>query len=248
MADVYKCTVLSVQEVSETACDLRILSPEIARMAAPGMFLHIKCDGFTLRRPISICDVDEDCIRIIVDRRGDGTQWLADRKKFDVLDVLGPLGRGFDVTGEKILVAGGGIGTPPLLYAAKMARSADAVIGFRSKAAAILLSDFNAVCASVQISTDDGSIGHKGYVSDLVEVKLGKEKYDRVLACGPHIMLKSVYEVCKKHNVPLQVSLEERMGCGIGACLVCACKTKGDRYSHVCKDGPVFDAEEVVWE
>jgi dihydroorotate dehydrogenase electron transfer subunit len=184
--------------------------------------------------------------------RGEGTRWLADRKMGDVLDVLGPLGRGFDVSGDRILVAGGGIGVPPLLFAAKRAKETHAVLGFRTARAVIMPGDFNECCSAVQITTDDGSIGRPGFVDGTVRAKLEAVSFDRVLACGPKPMLKAVARVCSEMGVPLQVSLEERMACGVGACLGCACKTKGadgyEHYRHVCSDGPVFNAEEVVWD
>jgi len=244
-------TLLSSVMLTETCCDMRILAPEIAN-ALPGQFVHVKCEGFTLRRPISVCDTDGDTLRLIVDRRGAGTEWLVNRKKFDTLDILGPIGRGFE-TSDKILVVGGGIGTPPLLMAAKAAGEAHAILGYRSQSAVMLVDDFNAACKTVQVATDDGTFGFHGRVDAVLRKRLNIEKFDRVLACGPTPMLKAVTTVCKEAGVPLQVSLEERMGCGIGACLVCACKLRVNdggewRYGHVCKDGPVFDAEEVEWE
>ncbi len=247
--DVYKCTLLSNTKITETSCDMRILSPELGK-AKPGQFVHVKCEGFTLRRPISVCDVDGEVLRLIVDRRGKGTEWLTDRPKMSQLDILGPLGKGFDTSG-RVLVVGGGIGCPPLLYAAKSAGSADARLGFRSESAAMLMGDFREVCGVTQIATDDGSLGFHGRVDELLRRRLSGEKYDRVLACGPTPMLKACKKVCGELGVPLQVSLEERMGCGVGACLVCAVKLKdgdGERMGHVCKDGPVFDAEEVCFD
>ena len=244
MPDVYNCMLLASVRLTETSYDLRVLSRELCQSAAPGQFVHIKCGDKTLRRPISICDADEESLRLIVDIRGEGTQWLASRKMGDVLDILGPVGHGFDVSGERILVAGGGIGVPPLLFAAKRAKEAHAVLGFRSASAVILPGDFNECCASVQLTTDDGSIGRHGYVDAAVREKLASASFDRVLACGPKLMLRAVARVCEEHKVPLQVSLEERMACGVGACLGCACKTKAGgtdtHYRHVCKDGPVF--------
>ncbi len=253
MSSVYNCPVISCTMLNCTCADIRVFAPEICGEAVPGQFVHIKCDGLTLRRPISICDVDGAVLRLIVDSRGKGTEWLVSRKKGDILDILGPLGHGFDCSGESILVVGGGIGVPPLLYAAKKASDSCAVIGFRSEDQAILLGDFSQACRAIHIATDDGSLGHKGFVDHLARLKLESEHFDRVLACGPTPMLRSVAKVCEEMNVPLQVSLEERMGCGVGACLVCACKTKADNeegfvHSHVCKDGPVFDANEVIWE
>lgn len=252
MPEVYTCMVLASVKLNETCRDLRIVSRELSQSAVPGQFVHIQCDGKLLRRPISVCDADGEVLRIVVDTRGEGTKWLASRKMGDELNILGPIGRGFDVSGERILVVGGGIGVPPLLYAAKRTKEAHAVLGFRNAGAVILMEDFAQCCASVALTTDDGSIGMHGYVDAAVRTKLGAAAFDRVLACGPKPMLKAVARVCGELGVPLQVSLEERMACGVGACLGCACKTAmpdgGTHYRHVCKDGPVFDAEEVVWD
>lgn len=252
MPDVYNCMVLASVRLTETCYDLRVLSREICDTAVPGQFVHIKCGEMLLRRPISICDADGEVLRLIVDARGEGTRWLTTRKMGDMLDILGPIGHGFDVTGERILVAGGGIGVPPLLYAAKRAKEAHAVLGFRNAAAVIMPGDFNECCASVQIATDDGSVGLHGYVDAAVRAKLEMASFDRVLACGPKPMLRAVSRVCAELGIPLQVSLEERMACGVGACLGCACKTKdengGIHHRHVCKDGPVFNAEEVCFD
>ena len=252
MADIYKCMVFACVRLNKTCYDMRILSPKICASAVPGQFVHVRCGDKLLRRPISICDADGDTFRIVFEVRGEGTRWLSERKMGDVLDVLGPLGRGFDVSGERILVAGGGIGVPPLLFAAKRANEAHAVLGFRTASAVILPGDFNECCAAVQITTDDGSIGRPGYADAAVRSKLGAISFDRVLACGPKPMLRAVARVCAEAGVPLQVSLEERMACGVGACLGCACKLEGPEgswhYGHVCSDGPVFNAEEVVWD
>lgn len=247
--DVYKCTLLSNDKSTETSCDMRVLAPEMAD-AKPGQFVHVKCEGFTLRRPISICDVDGEVLRLVVDRRGKGTEWLTEQRVGSTLDILGPLGRGFDTHG-RVLVVGGGIGCPPLLYAAKASDSADAILGFRNSAAMMLLGDFRDACDTVQLATDDGSAGFHGRVDELLRRRLSEEKYDRVLSCGPTPMLRACKRVCEELGVPLEVSLEERMGCGVGACLVCAVKLRGadgEYVGHVCKDGPVFKAEEVCFD
>lgn len=220
-----------------------------------GQFLQIKCGhSLLLRRPISICDWQEDepenLLRIVFEVRGEGTAWLSCRKAGDVLDVLGPLGHGFgtDRTG-RYLLAGGGIGVPPLLGCAKNAwGNCTAVLGFRDAAHAMLLDDFQQACRDVVVTTDDGSLGRHGFVDAAVHEILEKEKdFTAILACGPRPMLKSVARVAAQHGVSCKVSMEERMGCGVGACLVCACDMADGTRKRVCKDGPVFDAGEVDW-
>ncbi len=248
--DVFKCKILSNEPLTETSHDIRVEAHGLAS-AKPGQFVHIKCDGFTLRRPISICDCADGVLRLVVDVRGKGTEWLVAQPVGAELDILGPLGSGFTTDGN-ILVVGGGIGTPPLLYAAKSAASADAILGYRNAAAVMLTSDYEAACGEVHLATDDGSLGFAGRVDALLAQVLTEEKYDRVLACGPTPMLKSLKRVCAEAGVPLEISLEERMGCGVGACLVCAVKLideNGAEYmGHVCKNGPVFRAEEVCFD
>ena len=161
---------------------------------------------------------------------------------------MGPLGHGFDPSGEKIIVVGGGIGVPPMLYTArKAAGEVHAVVGFRSADRAMLLDELGAVCKSVSVASDDGTLGYHGFVDAVVRDKLSEGGYTAVLACGPKPMLKSIVKVCDEYGVACQVSMEERMGCGVGACLVCAVPMADGTMKHACKDGPVFDAREVDW-
>ena len=218
----------------------------------PGQFVHIKCgDGLLLRRPISVCEWtgsrDGDTLTIVFEVRGEGTSWLADRREGDMLDVLGLLGNGFDMGDGPYLLVGGGIGVPPMLGCAGASGGAStAVLGFRSRDKAILLDRFAEDCANYLVATDDGSLGHHGFVDELVRQELAQDlAYDGVLACGPKPMLRSVAKAAAGFGVPCQVSMEERMGCGVGACLVCACDMADGARKHVCKDGPVFYAEEV---
>ena len=234
---------------------MTILAPETAKAAQPGQFVDIRCGhSRTLRRPVSICDVTGAVLRLVYEVRGSGTAWLAKREPGDSLEILAPLGNGVfpvDDPGEPVLLVGGGVGAPPLLYAARRFEHAHAVLGFRSAAQIILQQDFAEACENLLIATDDGSAGAHGTVAKPMEVLLNKYRFDRVLACGPRPMLKAVAELSRAHSIPCYVSMEERMGCGVGACLVCACKTRAadgnEAYSHVCKDGPVFPAERVVW-
>ena len=255
---------MSIQEICRAASNTRLGeglyqlvldAPQIAAAAQCGQFVHIACgEGNLLRRPISICEAGEGRLRIVFQVKGSGTEWLADRKEGDTLDVLGPLGHGFDTAalGARPVLIGGGIGVPPMLQAAKCAKAAGAapraVLGFRNKGAVILEEDFRAVCETF-VTTDDGSYARHGFVTDVLQELVADAT--GVAACGPKPMLKAIAAIAKQAGLPCQVSMEERMGCGIGACLVCACALKAEngetKYGHVCKDGPVFNAEEVEW-
>ena len=255
---------MSIQEICRAASNTRLGeglyqlvldAPQIAAAAQCGQFVHIACgEGNLLRRPISICEAGEGRLRIVFQVKGEGTRWLADRKEGDTLDVLGPLGHGFDTAalGARPVLIGGGIGVPPMLQTVKCAKAAGAapraVLGFRNQGAVILEEDFRAVCETF-VTTDDGSYARHGFVTDVLKELVADAT--GVAACGPKPMLKAIAAIAKQAGLPCQVSMEERMGCGIGACLVCACALKAEngetRYGHVCKDGPVFNAEEVEW-
>lgn len=221
---------------------------------APGQFIHIACGPHFLRRPISVAtcqsDMPDDGVSIVFQVRGEGTAWLAEREAGDRLDVLGLLGNGFAmVPGGRYLLAGGGIGVPPLYGCAQYAGGrAVAVLGFRSAHQVIMPQLFAGSCENVFLCTDDGSLGFHGFVHQKVAEILDKDKdFTAVLACGPKPMLKGVAEVAQKYGVPCQVSMEERMACGVGACLGCAAPMADGSMKHVCKNGPVFDASEVDW-
>lgn len=245
----------SIRQIAADTFDMVLACAPLAKTALPGQFVHLRCADKPLRRPISICEILPDALRLVFAVRGEGTAWLSQCKAGESIDVMGPLGNGFPLQeGKAALFVGGGIGTPPLLEAAKQyTGKADAVLGFRNKAAAILLPDFERHCETVLVTTDDGSLGTQGLVTDDMRLAYQVTKYDVVYACGPAAMLKAVQALAEQLGSKCYVSLEERMGCGVGACLVCACKTQkaGDEkaaYRHVCKDGPVFLAKEVVWE
>ena len=217
---------------------------EMASAAQPGQFVHIRCgEGHLLRRPISICDAWEDNLRIVFQVRGTGTDWLAKRTVGERLDVLGPLGNGFDLSGDKpILLVGGGIGTAPLLLLCKeLCRAGvrpDLFVGFRDTTYG--MDRFVPWCRDIYAATDSGKEGHHGLVTDLLDVS----KYDIVLTCGPMVMMRGVAKLCAAAGVPCLASLEKKMACGLGACLGCTCHTKIGPVT-VCKDGPVFNAQEV---
>ncbi len=233
-----------------------ILCPEVAEAAAAGQFVHIRANGFTLRRPISICEINKakGTLRIVFEVRGDGTSAIARLNEGDLIDMLAPLGHGFTVDAGlgKVICIGGGIGTPPMLPLAQAyGEKATVISGFRSANAVILQEDFKKTGAETILCTDDGTMGVHGFVTQPLEEILKNGGTDAIFACGPMPMLKGIAALAKQYNVPLcEVSLEERMACGVGACLGCACKIKRndeEYFLHVCKNGPVFNAEEVVW-
>ncbi|MCI8649836.1 MAG: dihydroorotate dehydrogenase electron transfer subunit [Anaerotruncus sp.] len=248
--------IVKKRQLTSSIFDLTFSCPEMARMAQPGQFVHIRIEGFSLRRPISIAQIDreEGLLRIVFEVRGAGTQALSQLGKSEQLDVLGPLGNSFPLLEpwRKIIVVGGGIGVPPMLEtAAHYGANATAILGFRTASAVILEADFKAAGCDTRIATDDGSAGYHGLVTGLLEQRLAEQGAALICACGPMPMLRGVAQLAQAQGIPCKVSLEEHMGCGIGACLVCACKTVKDGreiFSHVCKDGPVFNAQEVVFE
>ena len=245
------CKLISKSEPIPGIFDFTIESPEIAAEARCGQFLHIACGGGTfLRRPISICDAHDSCVRFIFEVKGEGTKALAEHSVGDFIDVMGPLGHGFEVKPEhkNAVIIGGGIGVFPLFLLAKQVKS-DVFLGFRSKNRVIMEDEFASIAKSVTVGTDDGSYGYKGYIASAMDEYLDKNPYDVIFACGPKPMFKAVKAIAEKRGIECQLSLEQRMGCGIGACLVCTCESTKDgmdKQLRVCKNGPVFDSREVT--
>lgn len=251
-----KYPIVSKKTLAKGIFDIEIYCPHIAQAAKAGQFAQVAAEGFFLRRPISICDIDKTkgTIRLVFEVRGKGTDKLSELNKGDLIDIISPLGNGFKTLekGKKCVCIGGGIGTPPMLGIAKeYGENATVISGFRNMAAVILQKDFKSCGANTILCTDDGSAGKKGFVTDALAEVLETEKPDIIYACGPMIMLKNITKMAADSGIYCQVSLEQRMACGVGACLVCACRTVKDGQefnSHVCKDGPVFDSEEVIFE
>ena len=248
--------LIEKRNIAKDIYDFTILCPQIASRAEPGQFVHIAVPSHALRRPISLCGIDADkgTIRIVFAVKGEGTKKLAEASEGTALDILGPLGHGFaPLKGAgRVLLVGGGIGVPPLLGLSALYKDrATAICGFRDGRGIILQEDFARNGTQTVLCTDDGSYGEAGLVTGPLERLLAEEKYDCVYTCGPEVMMRSVAAIAERHSTPCQVSLERHMGCGIGACLVCACKIRragSTEYLHVCKDGPVFNAREVIWE
>ena len=222
-----------------------VLEGDTTAITAPGQFINIALDGFYLRRPISVCDFDSDTVTIIYKTVGRGTRYMSTLGSGARLDVLSGLGNGFDVAvgGEKPLLIGGGVGVPPMFRLAKelcaAGRQVSVILGFNTAADVFCADEFRALGAQVHITTADGSVGTKGFVTDAMR---GME-YTYTYACGPEPMLRAVYAAAQTSG---QYSFEERMGCGFGACMGCSCKTKyGNK--RICKDGPVLVKEEIIW-
>lgn len=247
--DSLRCRLEKAARLTADVFDYEFECPQLAEIARPGQFAQIRLPGHTLRRPISICGIDRGRgrLRFVFQIRGQGTRELAQCEPGDELDILAPLGQGFPVDKTKrTLLIGGGIGVPPLLgCAAELGEKAVACLGFRNREAVILEEDFKAAGAKVAVATDDGSYGRPGLVTEAA----GEEDFQVVFACGPTPMLKAAKALAESRGVPCYLSLEERMACGIGACLGCATpllKEDGSAYfGHVCKDGPVFDSRRV---
>ena len=223
------------------------LAGDTSMVKAPGQFAQLQLPGFYLRRPISICDWDESGMTLIYKAVGQGTEALSRMQPGDTLDALNGLGNGYDVSrcGNHPLVIGGGVGIPPLYALTKALIAAgkepSVILGFNKAEEIFLLEEFEDLGIPVSVTTADGSFGQKGFVTDAMKER--DERY--VFACGPLPMLKAVYR--KSGNPTGQYSLEERMGCGFGVCMGCTIETRfGPK--RVCKDGPIFLKEELLWE
>ncbi len=247
------CKIISSEETAKDIFDFTVECEEIASCAKAGQFLHIDCGDAALnllRRPISICDAYDDKVRFIFQKKGSGTDALSKKGAGDMLDILGPLGNGFTILPDKKkpVVIGGGIGVFPLYMLCRQLKNPTALLGFRTKELVCMEKEFSSA-AKTSIATDDGSYGFKGYAPQLLEKMLGAGECDIIYACGPLPMLRAVKQLAEQFDVKCQLSLEQRMGCGIGACLVCTCETLvGGEHKNkrVCKDGPVFWSSEVT--
>ena len=222
-----------------------VLSGNTDDITASGQFVNIKLDGFYLRRPISVCDYDKNELTLIYKTVGEGTEAMSKYENGTELDVLTGLGNGYDtsLSGEKPLLLGGGVGVPPLYNLCKKLiaenKKPTVILGFNSADDVFYENEFKALGANVFVTTADGSYGIKGFVTDA----MAGVDYSFFYTCGPEPMLKAIYNVSKTSG---QLSFEERMGCGFGACMGCSCKTKyGNK--RICKDGPVLIKEEIIW-
>jgi len=222
-----------------------ILSGDTSAITAPGQFVNIKLDGFFLRRPISVCDCDDKTLTIIYKVVGKGTETMSRMASGEKLDILTGLGNGYDLTlsGENPVLLGGGVGVPPMYKLAKellaQGKTVTVILGFNTKNECFYEQEFLALGCKVLVTTADGSYGIHGFVTHALK----DVSYTYFYTCGPEPMLKAV---CSAAETSGQLSFEERMGCGFGACMGCSCKTLTG-YKRICKDGPVMKKEEILW-
>ena len=250
--------VLSQEQLAEGIYSLVVQTKEIAERAKPGQFVSVYCNDASrlLPRPLSLCEIDKPkgTLRLVYRAAGKGTDEFSRLKLMDTVRVLGPLGNGFPLEKKRAFLIGGGIGIPPLLELAKAfspesEQQITAILGYRN-ADTFLLEDFQKRCP-VYIATEDGSLGTKGNV--LSVLRRNKLEADVIYACGPKPMLQAVSKYARERSMECYVSMEERMACGIGACLACVCKSTEKNIhtnvnnKRVCMEGPVFRAEEVDW-
>lgn len=222
-----------------------ILLGDCSEITKPGQFVNIALDGFYLRRPISVCDLDGSMLTLIYKVVGHGTTALSTLGKGETLDLLTGLGNGYDIakSGKNPVLIGGGVGSPPLYLLAKKLIAAGirpkVILGFNTKSDIFYEEEFSALGLEVTVLTADGSYGTKGFVTDALK----HVAHDYSFSCGPEPMLSAVYSLS---NLDGQFSFEARMGCGFGACMGCSCETKYGA-KRICRDGPVLEREEIIW-
>lgn len=246
---MYKKAIYTIKQNHPLTSDVwrMVLAGDTQWITRPGQFVNIELEGLYLRRPISINDWDDETITIIYKVVGRGTEQMSRMTEGEQLDVLTGLGNGFDtdVECERPLLVGGGVGVPPLYRLAKellgKGRAVSVVLGFNTASEIFYADEFRALGAEVYISTADGSVGTKGFVTNVIEEN--NIEFDYFYSCGPLPMLKAL---CDCTEVKGELSFEERMGCGFGACMGCSCKTlTGNK--RICKEGPVMKREEIIW-
>ncbi len=240
---IYKIT----QNVALTSTVFKmVLEGDVSDIKNSGEFINIKLDGKYLRRPISVCDVDETTVTIVYKVVGEGTEQMSKMPVGTELDILVGLGNGYDLSlaGDTPILLGGGVGVPPLYNLAKrliaLGKKVTVVLGFNTKDEIFYEQEFKDLGAKVYVTTADGTYGIKGFVTDAMK----DIEYSYFYTCGPEPMLKAIYKASVTSG---QMSFEERMGCGFGACMGCSCKTLTG-YKRICKEGPVMKKEEILWE
>ena len=256
-----KAKLLSKSELMPEIFKFSVQANEIVNSAKPGNFIEIRVNDSIepfLRRPISIYNMDKEngILEFIFQVKGKGTEIPSKRNEGELIDIVGPLGYGTFKYSDynNIAIIGGGIGIFPLYELAKNAKNdnknVSIYLGFRNKDLVMLEKEFDNVSNNLVITTDDGTYGQKGFAIDFLKKDLENNKIDCIYACGPLPMLRAVRALAMEQDIPCQISLEERMACGLGVCLGCAVKTAkspadAPEYWHVCKGGPVFQAKDV---
>ncbi len=256
----YRCDVLAVQWLTERVFSLTVRRSSDLPAVGAGQFFQLKSAAPAyLRRPISVSRIDQKTIEFTMIVKGVGTRGLAELAVGDPLDLLGPLGNGYQIdrAAKRVLIVGAGIGVPPQALlaeqlAAKGGLKLTACLGFRDQP--YLVDRFTALNVAVKVASECGRADYKGSVVDLTARLLQTEKFDVAYVCGPPIVIQIVAKLCRQYDLPVQLLMEERMACGVGACMVCACKVKsasaaeGYWYKRVCSDGPVFWGSEVLFD
>ena len=255
--------ILSNEEVAEAHYLLRCECAEIAQHARPGQFVHVMISqdtGMLLRRPFTIYTVEGHEITMLYQIIGEGTKRLSEMPEGESLQVLGPLGNTFDFAAKPApaILVGGGAGIASLMLLAAALRQEDirtiGLVGAQHRARLLSVEDLESIDIAVHIATDDGSIGHHGYVTDVLTDLLRETKWHHptIYACGPHGMLSAVTKIAADFEVPAQIAMENRMGCAMGVCLGCVCPVRIDtehfEYQRVCTEGPVFNATDIAWD
>ena len=245
---MYKQGIFTIEENRPLTASVyrMVLAGDTRYITAPGQFINIALEGKFLRRPISVCDYDSRTVTIIYKVVGQGTAQMAKMQPGETLDVLTGLGNGYDlsIVGEAPLLVGGGVGVPPMYGLAKklraLGKNVQVILGFNTSGEIFYEAEFRALGCTVSVTTVDGSYGTPGFVTDALK----NLSYSHFCACGPEPMLKALYAASTTSG---QMSFEERMGCGFGACMGCSCKTlTGNK--RICKDGPVMKKEEILWD
>ena len=238
-------TIVSNSALTDSVYKM-VLAGDTSAITAPGQFVNIKLEGMFLRRPISVCDYDEKTLTIVYKVVGKGTKAMSSMASGTELNILTGLGNGYDLTlsGNAPVLMGGGVGVPPMYNLAKKllaeGKKVSVILGFNTKNEIFYEDEFKSLGCDVTVTTVDGSYGTKGFVT----TPLAAMDYTYFYTCGPEPMLKAVYKATTTSG---QMSFEERMGCGFGACMGCSCKTLTG-YKRICKDGPVMKKEEILWE
>jgi dihydroorotate dehydrogenase electron transfer subunit len=255
--NLYTLKLLSIECIRDRYFKIALESHDISKEALPGQFLHIlvSSDPYPLlRRPFSIHRVRDGRVEILFEVVGKGTRCLRERQVGERLNVIGPLGSGFQMTkGKRPILVGGGIGVAPLLFLAevhtRMGERPLFFLGGKDKDNLLCKEDLEGLGVDLRLVTEDGSVGRKGLVTEVLEEFLASqdEMSYSISSCGPRGMLREVAMLSHKFGLPCEVSLEERMACGVGACAGCAVKTHLG-YKRVCRDGPVFDSRVIVWK
>jgi dihydroorotate dehydrogenase electron transfer subunit len=241
--------VIGNVRLSDDIYEISLHCSQIAGKSVPGQFVSVLCRDLILRRPFSIAYADNDNFKIIYKLKGQGTKYISSLKSDDEIDLIGPLGNGFNITDDKSLLLGAGVGIAPIIYLASVLQEREisyaVLAGFQKLMPIPHLNSDKAV-----IITEDNSSGYKGRVTDYLKDIIKQHMPQKIYACGPEIVLKQTVDIARQFNVPVEVALEKKFACGVGACMGCNIQIKENKQiknRRICKDGPVFIGESVIW-